>query len=205
MTRPLHIALAGAALAFAQGAWAGDQAVNASFSYDFGDGHLFSGSLSGVLHDQGTASTADDYIDTITQLSARFDGTSMRGPLTLNAYDGSGFRGPGSSDPLPARLYLDIPVSGKGIDIVNCADLNACIAASGAHDYNYFILRTGASPAAQFYDLAPSQPEFVRSGASTDPWTLTISAVPEPSGALMLALGLGALGLVRRPLVRGGR
>jgi hypothetical protein len=72
--------------------------VTAAFSYTFDSTHVFTGSLSGELHDQGTGTTSDDYIDGVTALTAQLNGVNLRGPLFLGAYDHSGRR-----DDLPER------------------------------------------------------------------------------------------------------
>lgn len=165
--------------------------VSVSFAYTFGSGDVFTGSLLGQLHDQGTPSVSDDYVDGISAVEADLNGVDMRGPLVLAAYDGTGRR-----DDLPARLYLDIGALGsKGFIIANCADFASCVAAS-ASDYNYFLLRLG-SPIAQFFDHLTGRPDTLLTGASfAEPiWHVEVTPVSEPQN-LELVLLAGVLGLV---------
>lgn len=172
--------------------------VKASFSYDFGGGNLFSGSLIGDYHDQGSVSLLDDYIDNIGGIAGQLNGTPMRGPLYLSAYDSSGRR-----DDLPARLYMDFSIFNTGFVIVNCDSVVSCTAAYDSGDYNFFLLRWGGPPV-NFFDRYPNQGDINLTGVSFSPsWQISVTPVPEPCSLALTTLGLLAAAFFRHRSSRG--
>lgn len=168
--------------------------VVATINFDFSPSLHFTATLAGELHDQGTVSASDDFIDGITQLTAQANGVDLRGPLYLGAYDSTGRR-----DDLAARLYLVIGPN-AGFIIANCDSTATCTSASAAGNYNYFFARTPNSPEVQFYDAAPGHSTVSAGGAlrSLNISVAPANAVPEPESLSLLGAALAAAALFGR-------
>jgi PEP-CTERM motif len=171
--------------------------VTAQFTYDFGSGQVFTGSVIGEYHDGGTSSLSDDYLDGITSISGSMNGNAMTGPLSLAAYDTLGRR-----DDLADRLYLDVGYSTNvGFIIANCATGAECQAALDNGSYNYFFVRTGSQPYANFFSRQPGAADVNfegRNGYAAPYFQVSVqnpvtTSVPEPASLVLAALGLAAI------------